>query len=47
MKERIAVPTNAKEGDIQIGKDRAKITRNYGPDEEAGRSERVAFLLYE
>ena len=35
MKERIAVPTNTQERDIQIGKDRAKVTRHYGQEEEA------------
>src|SRR5262245_51806707 len=35
MKERIAMLTNAQERDVQIGKDRAKITRHKGQTEEA------------
>ena len=39
MKERIAMPTNAQERDIQIGKDRAKVTRHQGQAEEADNPE--------
>jgi hypothetical protein len=39
MEERIAMPTNAQECDIPIGKDRAKVTRHEGQAEEADRPE--------
>ena len=39
MKERIAMPTNAQERDIPIGKDRAKVTRHEGQAEEANSPE--------